>query len=84
MAESEGFEPPVPFRVRLISSQVHSTGLCQLSVLLIPFVTFEGFIFLTHLYLRSSGVRFGAFAFPFSLGDQLPMLGAREQDGSTA
>jgi hypothetical protein len=34
MAESEGFEPPVPFRVRLISSQVHSTGLCQLSVVL--------------------------------------------------
>jgi hypothetical protein len=33
MAESEGFEPPVPFRVRLISSQVHSTGLCQLSAL---------------------------------------------------
>jgi hypothetical protein len=36
MAESEGFEPPVPFRVRLISSQVHSTGLCQLSM---PFQT---------------------------------------------
>src|ERR1700682_163142 len=32
MAESEGFEPPVAFRLRLISSQVHSTGLCQLSV----------------------------------------------------
>ena len=31
LAESEGFEPPVPLRVRLISSQVHSTGLCQLS-----------------------------------------------------
>ena len=34
VAESEGFEPPVPFRVRLISSQVHSTGLCQLSAFL--------------------------------------------------
>ena len=33
MAESEGFEPPVAFRLRLISSQVHSTGLCQLSAL---------------------------------------------------
>src|SRR5580698_8481368 len=31
MAEREGFEPPVAFRLRLISSQVHSTGLCQLS-----------------------------------------------------
>ena len=31
MAEREGFEPPVPLRVRLISSQVHSTGLCHLS-----------------------------------------------------
>ena len=33
MAEREGFEPPVPLRVRLISSQVHSTGLCHLSAL---------------------------------------------------
>ncbi len=32
LAESEGFEPPVGFRLRLISSQVHSTGLCQLSL----------------------------------------------------
>ena len=31
MAEREGFEPPVAFRLRLISSQVHSTGLCHLS-----------------------------------------------------
>ncbi len=31
MAEREGFEPPVPAKVRLISSQVHSTGLCHLS-----------------------------------------------------
>jgi hypothetical protein len=31
VAEREGFEPPVPLRVRLISSQVHSTGLCHLS-----------------------------------------------------
>ncbi len=34
MAESEGFEPPIALRLCLISSQVHSTGLCQLSVLL--------------------------------------------------
>jgi hypothetical protein len=31
MAESEGFEPPIVLRLCLISSQVHSTGLCQLS-----------------------------------------------------
>jgi hypothetical protein len=40
MAESEGFEPPVPFRVRLISSQVHSTGLCQLSVYYQPLTAY--------------------------------------------
>src|SRR5579864_2275567 len=34
MAESEGFEPPIDLRLCLISSQVHSTGLCQLSTLL--------------------------------------------------
>ena len=33
MAESEGFEPPIALRLCLISSQVHSTGLCQLSAL---------------------------------------------------
>ena len=31
MAEREGFEPPIPLRVCLISSQVHTTGLCHLS-----------------------------------------------------
>jgi hypothetical protein len=31
MAERGGFEPPIPLRVCLISSQVHSTGLCHLS-----------------------------------------------------
>jgi len=35
MAESEGFEPPIALRLCLISSQVHSTGLCQLSTWLI-------------------------------------------------
>ena len=34
MAESEGFEPPIDLRLCLISSQVHSTGLCQLSAFL--------------------------------------------------
>ncbi len=34
LAEREGFEPPIPLRVCLISSQVHSTGLCHLSVFL--------------------------------------------------
>jgi hypothetical protein len=32
LAEREGFEPPIPVKVCLISSQVHSTGLCHLSV----------------------------------------------------
>ncbi len=31
LAERGGFEPPIPLRVCLISSQVHSTGLCHLS-----------------------------------------------------
>ena len=31
LAEREGFEPPVPLRVHLISSQAHSTRLCHLS-----------------------------------------------------
>ena len=35
VAESEGFEPPIDLRLCLISSQVHSTGLCQLSVRLV-------------------------------------------------
>ena len=34
MAEREGFEPPIALRLCLISSQVHSTGLCHLSVFL--------------------------------------------------
>jgi hypothetical protein len=33
MAEREGFEPPIELPLCLISSQVHSTGLCHLSVL---------------------------------------------------
>src|ERR1700743_1377427 len=36
MAESEGFEPPIALRLCLISSQVHSTGLCQLSARPMP------------------------------------------------
>ena len=31
LAEREGFEPPVPFRAHLISSQAPSTGLGHLS-----------------------------------------------------
>jgi hypothetical protein len=31
VAEREGFEPPIALRLCLISSQVHSTGLCHLS-----------------------------------------------------
>ncbi len=33
MAERGGFEPPIDLRLCLISSQVHSTGLCHLSTL---------------------------------------------------
>jgi hypothetical protein len=33
MAEREGFEPPIDLRLCLISSQVHSAGLCHLSAL---------------------------------------------------
>ena len=33
LAEREGFEPPVPFRVHLISNQAPSTGLGHLSIL---------------------------------------------------
>jgi hypothetical protein len=33
MAERGGFEPPIALRLCLISSQVHSTGLCHLSAL---------------------------------------------------
>jgi hypothetical protein len=33
LAEREGFEPPIALRLCLISSQVHSTGLCHLSAL---------------------------------------------------
>src|SRR5271157_4753888 len=37
LAEREGFEPPIALRLCLISSQVHSTGLCHLSACLQPF-----------------------------------------------
>ena len=33
LAEREGFEPPIALRLCLISSQVHSTGLCHLSAI---------------------------------------------------
>ena len=36
MAEREGFEPPVPLRVHLISSQARSTGLRHLSLPKVP------------------------------------------------
>ena len=38
MAEREGFEPPIPVKVWLISSQLHSTGLCHLSARLLVLV----------------------------------------------
>ena len=33
MAEEEGFEPPIPLRVYMISNHARSTGLCHSSVL---------------------------------------------------
>jgi hypothetical protein len=33
MAEREGFEPPIPVKVCLISSQVHSTALPSLRMI---------------------------------------------------
>ena len=36
MAERGRFELPIAFRLCLISSQVHSTGLCHLSVFVAP------------------------------------------------
>jgi hypothetical protein len=45
LAEREGFEPPIALRLCLISSQVHSTGLCHLSDAPVPFennVSFAG------------------------------------------
>ncbi len=41
MAEREGFEPPIALRLCLISSQVHSTGLCHLSALYNPFIIYS-------------------------------------------
>jgi hypothetical protein len=41
MAEREGFEPPIALRLCLISSQVHSTGLCHLSALLLFYNSHE-------------------------------------------
>jgi hypothetical protein len=29
VAEGEGFEPPLPVKVNMISSHAHSTGLCH-------------------------------------------------------
>lgn len=43
-AEKEGFEPPVPVRVHLISSQAHSTTLALLPIL-------------THLGCGEGGIR---------------------------
>jgi hypothetical protein len=42
MAEREGFEPPIALRLCLISSQVHSTGLCHLSAFLQHFTRLSG------------------------------------------
>jgi hypothetical protein len=84
MAEREGFEPPIPFRVCLISSQVHSTGLCHLSVLL-------SYFFCSHysiapfcrLPVICAGVRSGVSSVS-AIHDRRPMPRARERDGTTA
>jgi hypothetical protein len=38
MAEREGFEPPIPVKVCLISSQVHSTALPSLRLFIINYL----------------------------------------------
>ncbi len=56
LAEREGFEPPIPVKVCLISSQVHSTALPPLR----PFVINElaRFDFLRFVHC---GAKYGAF-----------------------
>jgi hypothetical protein len=41
LAERGGFEPPIALRLCLISSQVHSTGLCHLSALVGLFLIYR-------------------------------------------
>jgi len=56
----EGFEPPVPLLVRLISSQVHSTGLCHLpDFYLLYFKLLTTILHLIVFAVKTSGVRFG-------------------------
>ena len=57
MAEREGFEPPIPLRVCLISSQVHSTGLCHLSVLFCRLPRRQRIILLPHSAFSGSRPR---------------------------
>ena len=59
MAEREGFEPPIALRLCLISSQVHSTGLCHLSVLYLPFLLILDRFDSSFLSPQGSGIRFG-------------------------
>ena len=59
MAEREGFEPPIDLRLCLISSQVHSTGLCQLSAF-VTHISVTCDISTVHRFrCRTAGVRFG-------------------------
>src|ERR1700749_4563119 len=41
MAEREGFEPPIPVKVCLISSQVHSTALPSLRVFVFSYLRYH-------------------------------------------
>jgi hypothetical protein len=45
MAEREGFEPPIPVKVCLISSQVHSTALPSLRFFVFSYLRRYRFFF---------------------------------------
>ncbi len=62
MAESEGFEPPIDLRLCLISSQVHSTGLCHLSAF---------FYFISGLRVTTTSASAISVAFPVTPSNDL-------------
>ena len=69
MAEREGFEPPIAFRLCLISSQVHSTGLCHLSAVKRHFLSRLLCASLPHICPDAAGVHSGPlYRTPFLTG----------------
>jgi hypothetical protein len=85
MAESEGFEPPIDLRLCLISSQVHSTGLCQLSALHLLLVNYLRIALCLIAFAAERLVSvLVSLRFPAFTSRRQPTPGARERDGSTA